>query len=177
MKIVYTNPWFRVIQNRQHHYIDEPFSKNAAAVLLLHQTDAFILVEVTRVSLGKTLIEIPRGYSHEGEHSTDCARREVLEETGYQLQPDQITKIGAITPNSGILSSCIDIYLGKVTEKEKIAKPGSEIEQVIMLSKQEIERNILDGLITDSFTIAAFSFYNLRRKMGTKRTDALWLTK
>lgn len=173
MKIVYTNPWFRVIQNGENHYIDEPFSKNAAAVLILHQIGAFMLVEVSRASLGRTLIEIPRGYSHEGEHSSNCARREVLEETGYRLRPDQITKIGAITPNSGILSSCIDIYLGKVTEKEKISEPGNEIERVVMLSKQDLERDIVDGLITDSFTIAAFSLYNLRRKMHTKLTDSL----
>ena len=164
MKVVYANPLFKVIQNGQHYYIEEPCSNNAAAVLILHQIGVFMLVEVFRESLGKTSIEIPRGYSRKGEHSSNCARREVLEETGYQLRSNQITKIGAITPNSGILSSCIDIYLGKVTKKEKISEPDSEIMRVVMLTEHELEKNILDGLITDSFTIAAFLFYNLKRR-------------
>lgn len=165
MTIVYSNPWFKVIQEGKYHFVDEPKSKNAAAVLIRHQNCAFVLVEVFRASLGRTQIEIPRGYAEDGEDSKDCARREVLEETGYQLSPDHMTKMGSITPNSGILSSRIDIYFGKVTDKEKISDPDNEISSVVMLTEQEIKRRIVDELITDGFTIGAFMLYELRSEL------------
>jgi ADP-ribose pyrophosphatase len=165
MKIVYSNPWFSVVQDGRYHFVEEPKSKNAAAVLIRHQNGSFILVEVFRPSLGKTLLEIPRGYAEDGENSSDCARREALEETGYRLSPDQVTRIGSITPNSGILSSCIDIYFGKVEDKDKISDQSEEVKKVSMFTGQEIKRHIVDELITDSFTIGAFMLYELRNEL------------
>lgn len=165
MKIVYTNPWFRVIQEGRYHFVEEPHSKNAAAVLIRHHNGSFVLVEVFRASLGKTQIEIPRGYAQNSENSCECAIREVLEETGYQLSPNQITRIGSITPNSGILSSCVDLYFGKVGDREKVTVPDEEVKGIVMLTELEIKRHILGELITDSFTIGAFSLYQLRNEL------------
>ena len=165
MKIVYSNPWFRVIQDGKYHFVEEPQSRNAAAVLIRHHNGFFVLVEVFRASQGKTLIEIPRGYAENGESSIECAIREVLEETGYQIPPDQIARIGSMTPNSAILSSCVDLYFGKVGDREKLSGPNDEVKRVVMLSEQEIKQHIVEELITDSFTIAAFSLYQLRNEI------------
>ena len=165
MKIVYSNPWFRVIQDGKNHFVEEPNSNNAAAVLVRHHNGYFILVELFRPSIGKTVIEIPRGYADTGERSDECAIREVLEETGYQIPPEQITRIGSLTPNSGILSSCVDIYFGKVGDKDKITSPDGEVKRIVMLSDQEIRRHIVAELITDSFTLSAFSLFQLRSEL------------
>ena len=164
MNIVYSNPWFCVIQDGKYHYIEEPQSKNSAAVLVMHQNGSFVFVEVFRHPLGKTMLEIPRGYAEPGEDSFRCAMREVLEETGYQVLHDDMNRIGFLTPNSGILSSCVDVYLGKVGDSERVSLPDKEVKRVVFLSEQELKVCILDGVITDAFTLGAFSLYQLRKE-------------
>lgn len=61
--------------------------------------------------------EMPRGGSKTNETSEKTAKREVLEETGYET--NDLILLGSITPDSGLTASVVPIFLGKVTiEKE-----------------------------------------------------------
>lgn len=47
----------------------------------------------------------------DGETRLQCARRELAEETGYQVAATQLERLGRIRPNSAILASRVDLYL------------------------------------------------------------------
>jgi ADP-ribose pyrophosphatase len=164
MKIVHANPWFRVVQDGDHYYVDEPLSRNGAAVFLRNEGGAFVLVEVFRFPLRKNMIEVPRGYAQENETAIDCAMREVLEETGYRISREQLVKIGSLHPNSGILSSAVGIFLGMAREDQKISEPDREVNRTVVMTEDQIESGIAAGEITDAFTLAAFAFYKSCKK-------------
>lgn len=62
-------------------------------------------------------MEMPRGGSKPNETPSDTAKREILEETGYET--DRLISLGVITPDSGLTASIVPIFTGQVVlEKE-----------------------------------------------------------
>lgn len=55
-----------------------------AAVLPVTTDDEFIMVRGYKHGLGKTALSVPAGLMNPGEPPLDAARRELLEETGYE---------------------------------------------------------------------------------------------
>lgn len=163
MKEVYHNQYFSVRKNNKYHFIYEPFSKNAAAVLIKHNIKGFVLINIFRHSLNKNVYEIPRGYAENGENSIDCAIREVAEETGYFIKKNNIKKLGSVNPNSGILSSTIDLFYAEVIGDPE-SDTDNEAENNIFLSYEELIEHIKLGIIKDAFTLSAFSLYIVNYK-------------
>src|SRR5690554_3481059 len=110
MKIVYQNPWFEVHQDGQWHYVHEPDAANGA-VVLAYVGERLLLVKVWRQAQGQALWELPRGYGEgagtfpkgagtfsaaAAETATECAARELHEETGYQAAPEAFEIIGVV---------------------------------------------------------------------------------
>lgn len=115
--------------------------------------------------------EIPRGFSKTGESGEEAAMREGKEEAGVQFET--VTYLGSITPDSGILTSRIPLYLGKATQlgntkhdkTEAIKKTYSftvkEIEEALStpngkLMEEFIEDKWVEYTIQDSFFLSAF---------------------
>ena len=78
-------------------YLDEVLLKNgmvtkrmridhpeATAVVPFISEGEIIMVRQFRYALGKETLEIPAGKMDPGERPEDCAKRELLEETGYE---------------------------------------------------------------------------------------------
>ncbi|WP_372862886.1 NUDIX hydrolase [Spongiibacter sp.] len=158
MKEVYKNPWFSVIQDENYHYLYERGADNGAVVLLLIN-DGFVFVSVRRPAHAAVMIEAPRGYGDEGETSAACAIREVFEETGYQFQQSQLTKLGVLRPNSAILAAAIDVYLIEAEVADQLAAPQEEVEGVIVIPSAKIHQQIAQGRISDGFTLSALAMY------------------
>ncbi len=156
MKVDYSNQWFSVLREGKHYFIDEPGSRNGAAMFLVWG-EFVVLVEQYRHAIGKAMIEIPRGYSDPGEESADCAIRETFEETGFKLSKDEIVFLGSVHPNSGILTSKINLYFSRTNQSRPGKNDLSEIDRCIFLPKKDFILRIADNTITDSFTISAFS--------------------
>jgi len=64
--------------------------------------------------------EMPRGASKPNETPEATAKREVLEEAGSET--NQLKYVGELTPDSGVTTSIVPVYWGKVTKEGK-AKP------------------------------------------------------
>jgi ADP-ribose pyrophosphatase len=61
--------------------IDHP---EAAAIVPFFSEDQILMVRQYRYALGKETLEIPAGKMDPGEKPEACARRELLEETGFE---------------------------------------------------------------------------------------------
>ncbi len=111
-----------------------------------------LLVKQFRFPVQKSMLEIPAGKLDVGESPEECARRELLEETGYI--PKDLRKLATIETSPGFSDEIIHIYFSEV---ERVQDPspdvGEFVEPVVIDTKEAIEM-ITDGQITDSKTIS-----------------------
>ncbi|MFS1504802.1 NUDIX hydrolase [Vibrio lentus] len=153
----YSNPWFSVIKDGVFHYVVEPGSKNGA-VVLVETSDSYIFVSIPRIAHGnENQIEAPRGYGKGEQSSLETATRELYEETGYQVEPLQLEKLGSVKPNSAILASEVDIYLARVKEGQRVKGCDHEVNGIMSVAKSDVRGMISRGEISDSFTLSAFA--------------------
>jgi len=159
-KTVYENPWFKVLKNGNWHRIEEVNPNKGAVILIVKDKKDIVFVKNKRYAVGnKVLLELPRGYGDNGESSVEAAKRETQEETGYQLPVCSFTKVGSIHPNSGILSSEIDVFVVLTSENPVFKIDTEEIDEVLTIPISSIAQKIKNGEITDGFTLSALTLY------------------
>lgn len=107
-----------------------------------------VLVEQYRTAVGRKTLEIPAGTLEAGESPEECAKRELIEETGFNAS--QWDMLAAYYPSPGYSSEIIHIF--KASGLEKV--PGAEAELPIQyLDLKDLESRIRTGKIMDSKTI------------------------
>jgi ADP-ribose pyrophosphatase len=111
-----------------------------------------------RPVIEKFIYELPAGTIDKGEAPASCARREIIEETGYSAK--RLTFLGAIYPVPGYSTEKIYIYKAEgLSKKDRVAEKDEVIENHFM-SKAEVRRLFKRGRITDAKTIAALAMSN-----------------
>ena len=103
---------------------------------------------------------LPGGVMELGEDIEACARRELLEETGYAA--DEIVLIGTVTPNPAFLDNTCYSYLA--LNARKVQEPALEASEDIVVEEvplAEVAGMVKNGRITHSLVVAAF--YHLER--------------
>lgn len=157
--IVYANPWFRVRKEDGFHFVEETTGTAGAAVLTIVGHD-LVLLDMTRVSQGDRTLEIPRGYAQPGESRTQCAARELREETGFAVDPDRLALLGHVRPNTGILRSRIPVYLARLPAGTSQGQRDHEARRLVFIPMAEIAVAIRDGLIEDGFLLSALALFS-----------------
>jgi ADP-ribose pyrophosphatase len=122
----------------------------AAAVLALTRDRRVLLVRQFREAIRDRLLEIPAGiYDVEGETREETARREVVEETGYQVT--SLRALGRIYTTPGFTDEAIDLFLAEV-------EPGGSPEEGMEVVEIPLEEAIgltLEGKMPDAKTAIA----------------------
>jgi nudix-type nucleoside diphosphatase (YffH/AdpP family) len=139
--------------------------ENAAAVLLYDtDTKAFILTRQFRYPVadrtGKLLLEVVAGKLDKGEEPLQAAIREVEEEAGYRLKPEQVQLLTGAFASPGYSSEYFYIYLATVTATDKVSPGGGLAEENEQIETVRIDRDafwkmIADGSINDIKTLVA----------------------
>jgi len=107
-----------------------------------------LLVEQYRTAAGCRTLEIPAGTIEEGESPDECARRELIEETGFQAS--QWDKLTAYYPSPGYSTEIIQIF--KAEGLEKVPDVKAEL-PVYCMNLKDVEAQIITGEIKDGKTI------------------------
>jgi len=120
-----------------------------------------LLIKQFRHGTGEITLEIPGGMIDPGESPAECARRELLEETGFTSS--RWEQIGCVRPNPAFMSNSCYTFLA--SDCERTSEPSfdtTEDIETLLVAPQEIKRYIREGTIDHCIVIAAFGFYFLR---------------
>lgn len=78
-------------------------------ILALTNSQDVVLVKEYRHAIQKSILQLPGGNVDEGETPLEAAKRELMEETGYQS--DKFIEIGRVNPNPANYSNTMIAYL------------------------------------------------------------------
>lgn len=127
----------------------------AALIVPFLAKDKVIMLRQLRPVINSYIYELPAGTLDKNELPAVCARREIIEETGYSA--GKIMLLGKIYPVPGYSTEKIFIYKAERLKKtERIAEPDEVIESLVF-TKTEIKRLFKRGRIIDAKTICAFT--------------------
>ena len=118
---------------------------DAVAVLIFNEDKGtFTFVRQYRPAIGlkndnTPIIEIAAGLIDEGETPYEAAKREVLEETGYEVE--NLEFLHRYYPGVGYCSERTTIFLATITEENKVSEGGGlEIEgEMLEIVEQSLE--------------------------------------
>ena len=123
----------------------------AAAIVPVTENGNVLMLKQYRHAIGEYIWEIPAGTLDNQEDPLDCAKRELIEETGFSAR--QWKKLGAITPVPGYSDEKIHLYLATdlATDKQNLGK--DEMLDVHEIPFLKVIEMIFSGEISDGKSI------------------------
>ena len=125
----------------------------AVAIVPLLDDGRIVLERQYRHPTGKVMIEIPAGKLDPGEEPLVCARRELLEETGYVAR--EWAFAFDLYPTVAYSDEAIGIWFARGLEHRGARLDEGEFLDVIAATPAELLDWCRDGLVQDSKTLAA----------------------
>ena len=137
------------------YVIDAPDWVNVIAVTTVGE---IVLIRQFRHGTGEVALEIPGGMVEPGESPVECARRELLEETGFASS--RWEQIGCVRPNPAFMSnSCYTFVASGCEFSSEPSFDTTEDIETLLVAPREVKRYIREGTIDHCIVIAAFGFY------------------
>jgi ADP-ribose pyrophosphatase len=150
----------RTGQTHEMFVLDQP---NWVNVIPLTPDEHVVMVEQWRHGSRTIELETPGGLMDDRETPAACARRELLEETGYDT--DRLVHLGTVKPNPAIQSNLQHYLLA--TGCRKVAELNldhAEDIHVRLVRLAEVPEMIRAGKITHGIVIGAFYWLDLYRR-------------
>lgn len=167
-RIVYANPWIEVTEDHitgpagEGIYGVVAMRNPAVFVIAMDDEDRICLVVLDRYTVGQS-IEVPAGGT-DGEDPLLAARRELLEETGFEA--DEWVPLGSMNALNGIARAPEFVFLARSLRQaagdseETRAEEG--ISSVMWVPFGEALEMIADGRIGDGESVAAIAYAGIR---------------
>lgn len=131
-------------------YIQHP---GAVVVVALLDDGQLVLERQYRHPVGRVMIELPAGKLDAGEGGLRCARRELLEETGYVAR--EWAHAGQIHPCIGYSDEFIEIWFARGLSLQQRRLDEGEFLDVITATPQQLLHWCREGQVTDGKTLSA----------------------
>jgi ADP-ribose pyrophosphatase len=131
---------------------------SAIVVIPLLEPDQTLMVSQYRYAVKQETVEFPAGKLDSGEDIETAARRELIEETGYQA--DSWRKLMTFAPNVGYSTEMIHVLAARnLTLISSDWQDREEIDQVEIVKLSEVKEMVKSGKIIDGATILALAAY------------------
>ena len=131
-------------------------------IIPITQKREVIMIKQYRFGTSKIELEIPGGIIEKNEDPMEAAKRELVEETGYEGK--KFTYLGHVDPNPAFQRNKCHITLIEdcFYSCEQNLDPGEDIE-VTKIKLDNINSLIKEGTIRHSLVICAFNLLNLTK--------------
>ena len=132
----------------EREYIEHP---GAVMVIALLETGELVMERQYRYPLRRDILELPAGKIDAGEQPLACARRELLEETGYAASIWRY--LATIHPVVGYSDERIEIYLAQGLTQQGASPDDDEHLEVFRLPLATALDWVREGRITDAKSV------------------------
>lgn len=131
-----------------------------AVVVLAERPDGrFVLVRQYRLAVGETLLEAVAGGIEAGETPEAAARRELVEESGYEVET--IRPLGTIVLCPGYSEERLHLFHARVGQAPGATRPDfDEQVEAVILDRAAIEAAVASGTLVDAKTLAIWHLAN-----------------
>ncbi len=134
----------------QREIVEHP---GAVAIVALDENNNVLLVTQFRKPMEKEILEIPAGKLEAGEDPLECAKRELLEETGYEASFWK--EIFTLYTSPGFSNEVVIIYLAKGLHQVLDAPmDAQEISKIDLINMDVALDMIKQNKIKDGKTVA-----------------------
>lgn len=123
----------------------------AVVVIPMLDDGRLVLERQFRYPMGRVMIEFPAGKLDPGEDVLTCARRELLEETGYTAT--EWARAGVLHPVISYSTEFIEIWFARGLRQGQARLDQGEFLEIFTATPAEIMLWCRDGAITDSKTL------------------------
>jgi ADP-ribose pyrophosphatase len=132
------------------------------AIVAIDAQDNVILVRQFRKPVERSLLEVPAGGVDPGEEPSDCACRELEEETGYIAR--NLEYLGGFYTSPGFCTEYMHLFLATGLEPGECAPEEDENIEVIPIPLCQIPELITSGEIYDAKSIAGLLLVITQRR-------------
>ena len=133
----------------------------AVVILPVLDRDHVVLLRNHRFVIGATLWEVPAGTREPNEPLEDCAKRELLEETGYRAA--KWRSLGYLYASPGVLDEQLHLFVAEELTPGPAQPEADEQLQAVTVRFDEAIRMCLAGEIKDAKTITLLLLWERMR--------------
>ena len=171
LRTVYSNWWMTLTVDRvekpdgsivEHEVVKGP---DAAGMVVLDRHRGLLMIWRHRFMPGTWGWEIPGGAIDLGEDPERAARRECLEETGWEVSGG-VQHLSRHHPSCGFVRQTFDLYLADEARHRGEPSDKNEAQRVAWRSVEEVAVDLATGAISDGFTQLAVTLALVRRGYG-----------
>jgi ADP-ribose pyrophosphatase len=163
-EVVGSGRYLRLLKRGHWEYVERVNATGVVAIVAVTDAGEIVLVEQERLPVGRSVIEIPAGLAGDkGEEDSleEAARRELLEETGFEAE--RLEYLGDLPTSAGLTTEILTVYrahgLRRVSEG---GGDGSERIRVHLVPLAEVddwlERRTAEGALVDVKLYAGLYF-------------------
>jgi ADP-ribose pyrophosphatase len=164
--ILYDGKHIQLVKQANWEFAKRKNLTGIVGIVAVTDDGKLVLVEQFRPPVGKSVVELPAGLAgdvagSEKEDLADAARRELLEETGYEAK--EMTYLAAGTASAGMVDEIISLYRATGLRKTGMGE-GDGHEQIVThevpLAEVErwLEQQVAGGKLVDLKVYAGLHF-------------------
>jgi 8-oxo-dGTP pyrophosphatase MutT (NUDIX family) len=145
------------------YYVRE--SRGFAVVFALTPDDDVVLVRQYKHGIAETLVELPAGAIDAGESPSDCAIRELREETGFICEPRNLEHAGSFIYDPTSSTTRYYLYIARDIRATGVQElDDTESIAIEYASLEDVRRYVRDGTICVGAHVA--SIYYVLDRLG-----------